>query len=372
MAATPYEKDLYSKLSVVDRATVSRLMKNGREPGEALRSVSDQQDAIDRETPTTGESVASAAMGVESAIGPSPALHALAGGPLGPVVAAHAKLLRHAAGTDEAEEAAAEQDPAAYGIGQAGATAADMLIGGGGARKAGGPAIGGAVKRIPSALRGLADNVGPVAKKIVGAAEAYPITRKAAGVATMGATEVALAGARALAKREAPKTARPSWMADIADAEVAGPAQSSGLELAERAVPKKSPLVKLLDPIEDVAPKAAPKPRAPRKPKTRREEAVDKLDEAPPKPRDEMDVDNDFMKQLRAENPNPLPTSDAARRAFQSLPVVPPPGPMTQASLKAAVADGVKRGVGLKELAKELGVTQGDIGAMFKGAQLGF
>ncbi len=150
---------------------------------------------------------------------------------------------------------------------------------------------------------------------------------------------------------------------------------------AEREASRGSDLLKGTRESRTPKPAAAPsgpktkKARAP-KPATPRAAAVEKLiaEEAPaPRVRNEMDPENTFMRQLREAMPEPAAPSAAAsiHRPGPSMSSV-PAAPATKMTLKQAVQDGVRRGVGLKELAKELGVTQGDIGALFKGAQLGY
>lgn len=59
-------------------------------------------------------------------------------------------------------------------------------------------------------------------------------------------------------------------------------------------------------------------------------------------------------------------------RQFMAMPVAPQVGaPMSAAQLKQAVQAGVNQGVPLKDLARSLGVNQGDIAAYFKAAQIG-
>lgn len=95
---------------------------------------------------------------------------------------------------------------------------------------------------------------------------------------------------------------------------------------------------------------------------------------------------DDRMKMLEQQLRGPgseMPSMSEIRRMIPTPEPIPfkpigPAAPQMPAaaggteSIKAAVADGVARGVPLRELAAELGLNQGDIAAYYKAAQLGF
>lgn len=69
MAATAQEKAAFAALSPDEKAIVGRMMKAGRDPGLALRSVVDQRDAYEREQPSDGEQLGAKALGIADSMG---------------------------------------------------------------------------------------------------------------------------------------------------------------------------------------------------------------------------------------------------------------------------------------------------------------
>jgi hypothetical protein len=174
------------------------------------------------------------------------------------------------------------------------------------------------------------------------------------------------------------------------------PSSSPPLQLEPKPAPPPAPVA---------GPAGAPAPPAPSQPIA---------PPAPPQAAPAMDIDafnranplqgGVTMEQLRAAMPSapPIPRAgvgvpkleaapqaqaqapgtDVAQTMMQSatakMPLAPPAAPKLAKSpplgrdeLKAAVEAGVAKGIPLKTLAKQLGLSQGDIGAFYKGAQLG-
>ncbi len=340
-----------------------------------------QVEADDEFNRSTGERLGAAAMGAASTVAPPPTargsvITALTN-PLGLVLDSNVAAARHFMGTDDEEAAAAERNPAEFGVGQA-LGHIPTVIGSVGAAKgiasAGKSAGKSAGRAVGAKIEGAGGRLKAAGKELFADSLASGQEPTMYGTATRAL--------RALLKSDAKTVAAADPLDDLMgrlkqanDPALYGAPDDAAPILTGAKPPR--PLLKLLDPVEDVAPTAkapaAPEPPSPRAAAVERLITEEAAPAARPQVSSEMDVDNDFMRQLRASMPEPAAPSAASsiHRPGPSMSSV-PAAPATKLTLKQAVQDGVKRGVPLKALAKELGLAQQDIAATYKGAQLGY
>lgn len=406
------EMEMVGALSPDDKKRVGAMIRAGRNPSEALRSVVDQSDAYEREQPTPTEEVAAAATGAANALAPSPAI--MSASPLGVIGGAHMKALRMATGADKGAEAAAEAAPGAFGGGALAGDALGAILGPGGAGASKTAGAAAKVKGSGAALADIAKSIGgskgariadvvtdglPVigplkeaARKVRDIAREKPAAPPAEATSSP-VPELGKTGLRAvyddLVKAKAPKPAAKAaddvdyakeadgfdeggegflaWLkqqtppsatkaVEKGRAQVAGTkvdrTPAKGGDLRADAVQRIS-----VDDVGAAAPKTPPGPAV---------VAGQRVDAAKYKPQD----GNVFLEQEAAR------ASEAAGRAWKSLPLSPvgqPKPAMTTEALRAEARAAWARGEPIESLAKRLGLNKTDrnLVAVFEAAKIG-